>query len=99
VRGRYAANHTGVRLDAVLQDIGIGSLPYFTARQALDQGLVVRVLPEWNFIASYHGGAWLLHAPSRYLPPKIRVFIDFLVERLAREPTLDMWRAQDSGHS
>ena len=86
--GRYAANHTGVRLDAVLQNIGIGSLPYFTARQALEQGEVVQVLPAWNFIASYHGGVWLLHTPTRYLPPKLRVFIDFLVERLAQEPTL-----------
>ena len=88
VTGRYAANHTGVRLDAVLQHVGIGSLPYFTARQALDQGLIIQVLPAWSFIASYHGGAWLLHAPTRFLPPKLRVFIDFLVERLAQEPTL-----------
>ncbi|MCK9817994.1 LysR family transcriptional regulator [Pseudomonas sp. MAFF 302046] len=88
VRGRYAANHTGVRLDAVLQHLGIGSLPYFTARHALEQGLIVQVLPEWTFLASYHGGAWLLHSPTRYLPPKLRVFIDYLVECLAREPTL-----------
>ncbi|MEJ3663751.1 LysR family transcriptional regulator [Pseudomonas fragi] len=87
VRGRYAANHTGVRLDAVLQDIGIGSLPYFTARQALEEGRVIQVLPEWDFIASYHGGVWLLQTPTRYLQPKLRVFIDFLVERLAQEPT------------
>jgi len=92
VRGRYAANHTGVRLDAVLQDIGIGSLPYFTARQALEEGRVIQVLPEWDFIASYHGGVWLLQTPTRYLQPKLRVFIDFLVERLAQEPTLEMWR-------
>ena len=92
VRGRYAANHTGVRLDAVLQDIGIGSLPYFTARQALEEGRVIQVLPEWDFIASYHGGVWLLQTPTRYLQPKLRVFIDFLVERLAQEPTLGMWR-------
>ncbi|MBC2657035.1 LysR family transcriptional regulator [Pseudomonas sp. MSSRFD41] len=88
VRGRYAANHTGVRLDAVLQHLGIGSLPYFTARHALEQGLIVQVLPEWTFLASYHGGAWLLHSPTRYLPPKLRVFIDYLVECLAKEPTL-----------
>ena len=92
VRGRYAANHTGVRLDAVLQDIGIGSLPYFTARQALEEGRVIQVLPEWGFIASYHGGVWLLQTPTRYLQPKLRVFIDFLVERLAQEPTLGMLR-------
>ena len=88
VRGRYAANHAGVRLDAVLQHVGIGSLPYFTARHALEQGTIVQVLASWSFLASYHGGAWLLHAPTRYLPPKLRVFIDFLVERMALEPTL-----------
>ncbi|MBF6027148.1 LysR family transcriptional regulator [Pseudomonas sp. P115] len=88
VRGRYAANHTGVRLDAVLQHVGIGSLPYFTARHALEAGEVVQVLGQWDFIASYHGEVWLLHSPTRYLPPKLRVFIDYLVECMAREPTL-----------
>ncbi|MEG2050213.1 MAG: LysR family transcriptional regulator [Comamonas sp.] len=88
VRGRYAANHTGVRLDAVLQHVGIGSLPYFTARHALEAGTVVQVLAQWDFIASYHGEVWLLHLPTRYLPPKVRVFIDYLVECMKREPTL-----------
>ncbi|OYU05379.1 MAG: transcriptional regulator [Pseudomonas sp. PGPPP1] len=88
VRGRYAANHTGVRLDAVLQHVGIGSLPYFTARHALEAGTVVQVLAQWDFIASYHGEVWLLHSPTRYLPPKLRVFIDYLVESMAKEPTL-----------
>ncbi|MNG49871.1 HTH-type transcriptional regulator DmlR [compost metagenome] len=88
VRGRYAANHTGVRLDAVKQHLGIGSLPYFTARQALDSGEVVQVLPEWDFLSSYHGGLWLLYAPNQHLPPKLRVFIDYLVACLAKEPQL-----------
>lgn len=88
VRGRYAANHTGVRLDAVLQHVGIGSLPYFTARHDLEAGRVVQVLAQWDFIASYHGEVWLLHSPTRYLPPKVRVLIDYLVECMAREPTL-----------
>jgi DNA-binding transcriptional LysR family regulator len=88
VHGRYAANHTGVRLDAVKRHIGIGSLPYFTARQALDGGEIVQVLPEWDFLSSYHGGLWLLYAPNQYLPPKLRVFIDYLVACLAQEPQL-----------
>ena len=88
VRGRYAANHTGVRLDAVLQHVGIGSLPYFTARHDLEAGSIVQVLTQWDFIASYHGEVWLLHSPMRYLPPKVWVFIDYLVECMAREPTL-----------
>ena len=88
VRGRYAANHTGVRLEAALQHVGIASLPYFTARHALEAGELVQVLPGWDFIASYHGEAWLLHSPTWYMPPKLRVFIDYLVECMAKEPTL-----------
>lgn len=88
VRGRYAANHTGVRLDAVKQHIGIGSLPYFTVRQALASGEVIQVLPQWDFLSSYHGGLWLLYAPTQHLPPKLRVFIDYIVACLAKEPRL-----------
>ncbi|MDV5139877.1 transcriptional regulator [Chimaeribacter arupi] len=85
VRGRYAANHTEVRLDAVRHHLGIGSLPWFTARQALANGDVVQVLPGWTFTTRYTGGAWLLYHPARFLPPKIRVFIDYLSEALSRE--------------
>lgn len=88
VKGRYAANHTGVRLDAVKQHIGIGSLPYFTARQALASGEIVQVLPEWDFLSSYHGDLWLLYAPTQHMPPKLRVLIDYLVANLSQEPAL-----------
>lgn len=85
VHGRYAVNHTGARLDAVLQHVGIGSLPWFTARQALQSGEIVQVLPEWEFVTGYSGDAWLLYPPTRHLPARLRVFIDFLVERLQAE--------------
>jgi DNA-binding transcriptional LysR family regulator len=88
VHGRYVANHTEVRLDAVLHHLGIGSLPYFTARQALQQGLIVQVLPDWTFKTAYCGGLWLLYTPTRYLPLKVRVFIDYLVDCLHQEPML-----------
>ncbi|MGO3890860.1 MAG: LysR family transcriptional regulator [Paenalcaligenes sp.] len=82
VQGRYAANHTGVRLDAVLQNLGIGSLPYFTAKPALASGRIVPVLPDWNFKTNYSGTAWALYPPTRHLPAKLRVFLEFLSERL-----------------
>ncbi|VTR22258.1 LysR substrate binding domain [Serratia fonticola] len=74
--------------DAVKQHIGIGSLPYFTAHQALASGEIVQVLPEWDFLSSYHGDLWLLYAPTQHLPPKLRVFIDYLVASLGQEPAL-----------
>ncbi|ENW08040.1 LysR family transcriptional regulator [Acinetobacter beijerinckii] len=88
VRGRYAANHTGVRLSAALQHLGIASLPYFVARHALEQGSLVQALPDWHFKTNYSGGAWLLYPPTRHVPPKLSVFIQYLAEKLAAEPIL-----------
>lgn len=50
VPSRYAINHTGAGLDAVLHHLGIGSLPYFTARHALQQGQVVQILPRHQLL-------------------------------------------------
>lgn len=88
VHGRYIANHTEVRLEGVLENFGIGSLPFFTARKAMQAGLITRVLPDWDFIASYYGTAWILYSPTRYLSPKLRAFIDYLAACLKTEPTL-----------
>ena len=88
VHGRYVANHTEVRLEGVLQHFGIGSLPLFTARKSIQQGLIVPVLPDWDFIASYYGTAWILYSPTRYLSPKLRAFIDYLADCLKAEPAL-----------
>ncbi|MCP1571955.1 LysR family transcriptional regulator [Herbaspirillum rubrisubalbicans] len=88
VRGRYAANHTGVRLDAVLRHIGIGSLPYFIARPAMEAGSIVQVLPQWTFRTHYCGDLWALYPATRHLPPRLGAFVNFLAQRLAEEPTL-----------
>ncbi|WP_105648791.1 LysR family transcriptional regulator [Cronobacter dublinensis] len=84
--GRYAANHTGVRLDAIKRHLGIGSLPRFTAGDALAVGEIVQVLAEWEFISSYSGRLWLLWSAGRHMPAKIRVLIDYLSEKLTARP-------------
>jgi len=83
VRGRYVANHSEVRLEAALSDLGIASLPGFTARSALERGDLVPVLPDWEHKTSYAGTAWVLYPPNRFLPAKLRVWIDHLVEGFA----------------
>ena len=82
VHGRYVANHSEIRLEGVLEGLGIGCLPDFMARQALDEGTVVRVLPEWTFQSSYQGQACVLYPPNRFMVPKCRVLIDHLAEAL-----------------
>jgi DNA-binding transcriptional LysR family regulator len=83
VKGRYIANHAGARLEAALQDFGIASVPEFAADAALQSGDLVHVLPDWQLDArAYAGSVWLLYSPNRFLPPKVRALIDYLVEHL-----------------
>lgn len=82
LKGRYAANHTRVRLDAVKKGIGIGTLPFFTAQPDLEAGNIVQVFPDWEFITNYQGAVWVLHLATRHLPQRHRVFIQYLAESL-----------------
>ncbi|ACD15837.1 LysR family transcriptional regulator [Paraburkholderia phytofirmans] len=88
VKGRYIANHAGARLEAALQDFGVACVPEFAAADSLQSGALVQVLPDWNLEArAYVGSVWLLYPPNRFLPPKVRALIDYLVEHL--HDTLD----------
>ncbi|WP_158902548.1 LysR family transcriptional regulator [Burkholderia sp. L27(2015)] len=83
VRGRYIANHAGARLEAAQQDLGIANLPEFAAADALQRGDLLQVLADWDLEArAYVGSVWLLYPPNRFLPPKVRVLIDYLAEHI-----------------
>ena len=84
VRGRYVANHSEVRLEAALNHLGIASLPGFTARAALERRDLVSVLPDWQHKTAYAGTAWLLYPSHRFLPAKLRVWIDHLAAGFAQ---------------
>lgn len=82
VQGRYVANHSEIRLDAVRGGLGVGCLPDFMARDALDSGSIVRVLGDWEFQANYQGQAYLLFPQNGFMPSKCRALIDHLAAAL-----------------
>ena len=62
---------------AAVAGMGVAGLPTFMVADALRDGRLVRVLPDW------HGGSLQLYAamPTRkHVPARTRAFIDFLVE-------------------
>ena len=62
---------------AAANGMGIAGLPTFMVADALRDGRLVRVLPQW------HGGGLQLYAaiPTRkHVPTRTRAFMDFLVE-------------------
>jgi DNA-binding transcriptional LysR family regulator len=84
VKGRYVANHSEMRLEAVLRGAGVGCVPDFVARPHIAAGRIERVLPDWELEADYHGIAHILYPPNRFLAPKCRVLIDFLLAHVAK---------------
>lgn len=82
VRGRYIANHTEVRREGIEAGFGIGSLPDFAAKPALEAGSIVQVLQDWRLQSAYQGTIWALYLPGRHPAPRIRTFIDHLMDKL-----------------
>jgi len=61
---------------------GIGWLPDFHAFDAITEGSLIRLLPEWT---SGSVEAHALYPSHRSLSAKVRVFIDALVDHLGRQ--------------
>lgn len=69
----------------MLAGIGIGQLPSYLAAPLVAQGLLVRLLVRHT---TERFGLSVYYAQRAQLPPRARLFIDFVVERL---------RARDRG--
>ena len=57
----------------------------WSIHEELLEGSLVRVLPEYE--VKDGSAVWLVYPKSNVLTPKVRVMIDFLVERLATLPS------------
>lgn len=67
---------------AALMGLGVAVLSMPDVRACLEQGSLVRLLPDWYVDA----GAISLYYPSRaLLPAKTRAFVDFVVEAFERD--------------
>lgn len=76
--GRLTVNNGDALLQAAAQGLGIALSPAFISAPALAAGAVVEVLPEAR---PEPLGIWAIHPAGRFPQPKLRVFVDFLVDR------------------
>nr|WP_218088268.1 LysR family transcriptional regulator [Variovorax sp. SG517] len=83
VRGRYVSNHSEMRLEGALADLGVAVVPAFVAQEALDAGSLVRVLTGWEYRGNYRGHAYILYPPNRFMAPKCRALVDHLTSALS----------------
>lgn len=78
VRGRYTVSSSLAARDALVAGFGIGLLPVPYVRDDLTTGRLVSTLTDWSLGDSTLYG---VYPSQRYLTPKLRVFLDFLIER------------------
>lgn len=69
----------------ILDDLGPGLLADWMSARELADGTLVDVLPAYDVTATvFETAAWILYPSRAYVPTKVRCFIDYLDEQLAR---------------
>ncbi len=81
-RPRAIFNDPEAIAQAALMGLGVAMLPMPFVERSLRSGDLVRLLPEWFQDA---GAVWLYYPSKKLLPPKTRVFVDFVLERFRAE--------------
>lgn len=87
------ANSSLVLLKSVLENQGIAYLPTYLLGDLIEQGALVPLALDGKLTHTTHG-LYALYFPSRYSNPKVRAFIDFMLEQLQPVPIWDSWLAQ-----
>ncbi|MGH8750686.1 MAG: LysR family transcriptional regulator [Burkholderiales bacterium] len=79
--------------NVVLADLGIGLLPTFVAGGDLQTGKLKPLLTDYALTANFPSEVYAVYLSNRFLSPKVRAFVDFLVERFSSVPYWDRSRA------
>lgn len=69
---------------ATLAGVGISMSSYWSIYKEIKDGTLVRVLPDYQI--DDQSAIWLVYPKSNVLTAKVRVFIDFLIEKIGNPP-------------
>jgi len=86
VSGTLRSNNGNALVSAAIDGLGVVVEPSFLVYEALREGKLVQLLPEWRCA---EGWVFAVYPNRKFLAPKVRSFIDFLVERFGPEPYWD----------
>lgn len=79
IRSRFQANNGDMLLKAAIAGLGISCEPMFSAGEWLEQGVLKQILADF---ATPELGIYAVLPGNRHVPHRLRVLMDFLVERL-----------------
>lgn len=86
INGRPTINSALAVRQAALEGLGIVELNSYLVGEDIEAGHLVRLLPQFRPKELHF---YAVYAERRYLAPKIRVFVDAMLSRMAPEPPWD----------
>ncbi|MBB3259038.1 DNA-binding transcriptional LysR family regulator [Paraburkholderia bannensis] len=89
--GRIRADDTEALLDLAIAGCGAALLPTWAIGDAVRNGQLVRLLPEWEVQPTAATPAiWAVYPPKKTVSTKVRAFIDFYAELFSKEDYWDL---------
>ena len=83
---RMRANNGDVLLQAALDGLGILATTTFIAYKAVSANLLIPILCDYKL---KRVGVYAIYPTQRHLPARVRILIDYLVERFGDKPYWD----------
>lgn len=74
---------------AMLSGVGIALLPTFAVGQDIKAGRATALLPSYTPLSVFGTQIYAVYLKNRFLAPKVRVFIDYLIEKIGDPPYWD----------
>ena len=84
VSGPVVSDDSGTMTAACVNGAGIMAASEWSVGEELASGQLVRVLPEWLY--DWTSAVHIVMPPGRFVPAKMRAFIDRLVHEFTPEP-------------
>lgn len=87
ISGHYklSLNESNAVTAAVLAGLGVAQMAAFTARPLIERGELVQVLSDWTCMTI---PLYVVYPPNRHLSAKVRAFVEWVAELLARYPQM-----------
>jgi len=89
ISGNYQVNNGEALQESLIHGLGIGRLATFIAGDSLQSGKLIPVLADYKMPYKM---LYAIYPDKHYLPEKVRVFIDFILDHLGGDqPYWDQW--------
>jgi len=80
------SNDPDVLLEAAVAGLGVTMMPTFILGDAIRRGKLTMMLEDYDLMDSH---VYVVYASRRFLPAKVRVFVDFLKQHIKDPPYWD----------